>query len=136
MSNKTPELTNSDGIITYIDEDQQQRCLGYLIHFNEHGVFDATFGKVDVPLNEIDRHNELLSQAEIAGLDQNCEVGMFGRLYYKKDPLRVTTWIGTVVSDNVVRKSKNQITFYRDGKAFVGKLSDSDDESFTFERIK
>jgi hypothetical protein len=108
-------------------------CLGYLMNFTGHGIYEPSLGKVDVTPEEADVHNKLLSQAEIDGLDKNCQVGQYGRFYFSPSKKTVQTFIGTVVSDNVIIHGQS-ISFTRNGKTFRGKKHEEDD-IFTFKRI-
>jgi hypothetical protein len=80
---KRPEILNRGSLMTYRDNGTE-RCFGYLLEFAGHGIYEPTFGKLDVTSEEAKTHNELLSQAEINGLDNNCEVGMGGMFYTRK----------------------------------------------------
>ena len=58
MASKTqPTLENLGSLIIYKDEGKD-RCLGYLMDFKDHGVYDATFGKVDVTPEQAKIHNK------------------------------------------------------------------------------
>ncbi len=76
------------------------------------------------------------SQGEIAGLDQNCGVGMGGRFYTnrKNGHTIVTTWLGEEVSRDV-QVNGNVITFNRNGMTFRGRLRQHED-CFHFKRIR
>jgi hypothetical protein len=100
-----------------------------LFNFREHGVFSPD-GKIDVSVEDADKHNQLLSQAEIAGLDQNCQVGQGGTFYNIHG--YVGTFTGTTVATAQIRG--NSITFYRNGKTFRGRLQ-KDADCFNFKRI-
>jgi hypothetical protein len=121
--------------MTYQDNGSE-RCFGYLLHFPGHGVFEPTFGKLDVLAEEAKTHNQLLSQAEIEGLDQNCTVGLGGMFYTRKSEGRtiVATWLGEEVSRDVqVRGSV--LAFTRKGMNFRGRLRREED-CFFFKRIQ
>lgn len=107
-------------------------CLGYLMPFDGHGIFEPNHGKVDVTKEESEKHNAYFSEAEIKGLDESCQVGQCGTFYYSTAK-GVRTWIGTVVCATPTVKGKT-ITFQRNGKTFKGKLRKNDD-FFTFERV-
>jgi hypothetical protein len=125
-----PTLQHKGSLITVNDGNV---CLGYLMPFEGRGVYDATFGKVDVTPEEANTHNQLLSDGEINGLDENCKVGMSGSFYYIKG--KVQTFIGTVVADGPsVHATAKSILFERLGKKFRGRLRSSEDY-FTFTRI-
>ena len=107
-----------------------------MLGFPGHGIFEPTFGKLNVSSREAKTHNELLSQGEIAGLDQNCAVGLGGRFYTRKQDGRtvVRTWLGEEVSRDV-QVNGNVITFNRKGMTFRGKLRQEED-CFHFKRIR
>jgi hypothetical protein len=117
----TIEILNRGSLLTYHDGGYEQ-CLGYLIHFPEHGTYDANLGRVDVSPDEADTHNHLLDEAMIEGLDDNCQVGQHGSFYLGKKDGRtvVQTFVGTVVSNDVSQRGSS-ITFRRKGRAFRGR---------------
>ena len=80
---KSPTVLNRGSLLTYQDNGREC-CLGYLFEFPEHGIYEPTFGKLDVTAEEAQTHNRLLSQAGIEGLDNHCAVGMGGTFYTKK----------------------------------------------------
>ena len=80
----SPEILHRGSLLTYYDHGIE-RCFGYLFDFPGHGVFEPTFGKLDVSAEDASTHNQLLSQAEIDGLDQNCAVGLGGMFYTSDD---------------------------------------------------
>src|SRR2546427_204338 len=55
-------------------DNRRERCFGYMFEFSGHGIFELTFGRLDVSSEDAKTHNQLLSQGEIAGLDQNCDL--------------------------------------------------------------
>lgn len=122
-------ITNNSGLLTI---GTTNVCLGYLMVFDGHGVFEPTHGKVDVTKEVAEKHNQILSEAEIKGLDENCQVGQQGTFYYSKTG-GVRTWVGTVVDPNPVVHNKT-ITFTRKGKRFQGRIK-KDADFFTFARI-
>jgi len=132
---KTPEILHRGSLMSYRDKGRE-RCFGYLFEFAGHGIFEPTFGKIDVSSQEAKTHNELLSQGEIAGLDQNCAVGMGGMFYTRKQDGRtiVTTWLGEEVSRDI-QVNGNVITFNRNGMTFRGRLR-RDEDCFHFKRIQ
>ena len=110
-------------------------CLGYLMEFGERGIFEPTYGKVEVTPEEAKKHNECLSSAEIKGLDDNCQVGQMGIFYFDRAKKQVHTFLGTLVSDKVQLTAGGKgITFLRNGRQYRGLLR-KDDDSFTFKRI-
>ena len=132
---KPPEILHRGSLLTYQDNGTE-RCFGYLFGFPGRGVFEPTFGKLDVSPEEAQTHNQLLSQAEIDGLDQNCAVGLGGRFYTKKTEGRtiVATWFGQEVSREVQVRS-TVITFTRKGMTLRGRLHRAED-CFYFKRIQ
>lgn len=130
-----PEILHRDSLLTYWDNGSEL-CFGYLIDFPGHGMFEPTFGKLDVSPEEANTHNQLLSQAEIDGLDRNCAVGLGGRFYTRKPEGRtiVATWFGQEVSREVQVK-RTVITFTRKGMTFRGRLRREED-CFFFTRIR
>ena len=132
---KTPEIRHRGSLMTYQDQGRD-RCFGYLLGFPGHGVFEPTFGKLDVSSAEAKTHNELLSKGELAGLDQNCAVGMGGMFYTKRKNghASITTWLGEEVSRDV-QVNGNVITFNRNGMTFRGRLR-PDEDCFHFKRIR
>jgi len=117
-------------------ENGTERCLGYLMEFAGRGIFEPTFGKLEVSSAEAKAHNQLLSCGEIEGLDENCGVGVGGMFYLTGEDARpvVTTWAGEVVSHEV-RAERNVITFKRKGMTFRGRRR-KDQTAFFFKRIK
>ena len=131
---KPPEIRHRGSLMTWQDHGQE-RCLGYLVEFPGHGVFEPNFGKLEVTSEETKTHNQLLSQGEIDGLDNHCAVGMGGLFYTRKvdGQIRVMTWLGEEVSRNV-QVHGNAITFQRKGMNFRGRLRQHED-AFAFRRI-
>ena len=126
-------ITNNNGLLTIrTTRPQPDVCLGYLMVFDEPSVFEPSHGKVDVTKEAADKHNQCLSEAEIKGLDENCQVGQRGMFYYSLKG-GVKTWVGTVV-DPTPKVKANTITFSRKGKTFSGKLKKNDD-FFIFVRV-
>jgi hypothetical protein len=119
------DLLHLGSLITYLDQDTE-RCLGYLFHAEGHGSFDPNFGRVEVTQEEAAYHNLALSQAEITGLDERCEVGQGAYFYIgnadSQGRVTVTTWIGALVSDTAQLRGRN-ITFARNGKQFSGRAT-------------
>lgn len=120
------KITNDQGLLVCEDGT----CLGYLFNFNGHGVFSPD-GKVEITPEQAETHNRVLAQAEIKGLDENCEIGQCGTFYYVNG--KVSTFTGEVVSTSVLRKGKS-LTFYRNGKAYRGILR-KDADCFNFKRV-
>ena len=132
---KTPEIRHGGSLMTYQDKGAD-RCFGYMFHFPGHGVFEPTFGKLEVTPEEAKTHNDLLSQAEIEGLDNNCAVGLGGMFYTRKENghTNVATWMGEIVSREVLINGMT-ITFDRKGMTFRGRLR-KDEDCFCFKRIR
>ncbi len=122
-------MHNDHGLIMS-DENQ---CLGYLIHFKGHGVYDAEIGQVEVSPEEADEHNKLLDKMLLEGLDNNCEVGQCGSFYFNRELREVKTFLGELVSD-IVRLAGSIVTFERGGKVFRGRLSE-DSDLLNFRRV-
>lgn len=131
MTKQELHLEHKGSLIT-CGEDQ---CLGYLMVFPGHGVYDATHGIVDVTPEEAEIHNRLLDEAIIKGLDENCQVGQCGLFYLGKDAdrFKVGTFCGKVISTDV-QKSGAVVTFRRHGKTFRGRQREHED-CITFKRI-
>ena len=128
-------IEHQGSLITVMAVGNKPICLGYLMDFKERGIFEPTHGKVDVTPEEASKHNECLSEAEIKGLDENCQIGQMGMLYFDKNKQVVHTWIGTPVSDHVqLSTGGKRITFYRNGKQYRGLLRRESDD-FIFKRI-
>jgi len=127
---QTPNLENLGSLITYNDEGTP-RCLGYLMDFTGHGVFDANYGKVEVSPEHASIHNKLLDEAMLKGLDESCAVGQGGTFYYVNG--QVTTFMGTVVSENT-RINGKSLTFQRGSKTYRGRLQ-KDADCFNFRRV-
>ncbi len=131
---KAPVILNRGSLLTYRDHGQR-RCFGYLFEFPGHGIFEPTFGKLEVSSEEAKTHNRLLSQGEIQGLDQRCAVGMGGTFYVRQTGSQtiVVTWLGEEVSREV-RIRGSVLTFRRKGMTFRGRLRREQD-AFGFRRV-
>jgi hypothetical protein len=130
-----PKLFHKGSLITYLSEGgDKEQCLGYLMHFEGHGVYEPTFGRVDVTPQEADAHNAALSRAEIEGLDNNCRIGMGGAFYLgaSNGKSTVRTFIGDIVAEDVAVKGDG-VTFHRKGMTFRGRKRD--DELLFFKRV-
>ena len=114
---------NIGSLITYKD-GEHDRCLGYLMNFQDHGIYDASLGKVEVTPQQAETHNRLLDDALLKGLDDNCQLGQHGMFYVSKHQGRtaVKTFLGAVVSDDVLVNGQS-LSFRRKGKTFRGRLS-------------
>jgi hypothetical protein len=120
---KASRLENVGSLITYKHRGKDT-CLGYLFHAPEHGVYDASHGKVDITPEQADIHNMLLDQALMNGLDTHCEVGQGGTFYVDSDG-RVITWLGTEIGPAPLG---HYGTFIRNGKTFRATYSRGDDD--------
>jgi hypothetical protein len=130
-----PEILNRGSLLTY-QEDGRERCFGYLFECPGHGIFEPAFGKLEVTPGESATHNQLLSQGEIEGLDQQCAIGMGGMFYIRKTEGQTTvvTWLGQEVSRDV-RINGQVLTFRRKAMTFRGQLH-KDQDAFGFKRIQ
>lgn len=120
----------------------EKEVLGYLMEFSGMGVFDATYGKVDVTPDEAIIHNHAYDKANLEGLD-NCKVGESGIFYARFSPLKqVTTFLGKPVSSDCEigdDEKGRYMVFRRGGKEFKGYKESEEIEqpsSVLFERIK
>ena len=130
------KLLNDNGLLVLAD---QNCCCGYLLVSPVHGVFEPNIGKIDVSQAEAETHNKLLSEAEIAGLD-NCKLGEQGCLYMTEEKGKVTavkTYTGTIVSTEVKESGnkRRSIIFKRNGKVFKG-IKPTESDLFGFKRIE
>jgi len=57
---KIPEILNRGSLMTY-QENGTVRCLGYLMEFAGRGIYEPSFGKLEVASAEAKAHNQLLS---------------------------------------------------------------------------
>lgn len=132
---KPPAILNRGSLLTCADAGRE-RSFGYLFEFAGHGIYEPTFGKLDVSSEEARTHNAWLSQAEIQALDNHCAVGMGGMFYTRKENGRplVTTWLGEVVSRDVQVRGQ-VLTFRRQAMTFRGRLR-RDEDAFGFKRIQ
>lgn len=127
------KIESDNGLLVY-DDNGETRRLGYLFNFSGHGVFDAFLGNVDISPDDVDRHNGLLDECLLLGLDQSCKVGQGGTFYWSDKPLLVKTFLGTLVSDRVEKTGRN-ITFYRKRMTFRGR-EQRDADCFNFRRVR
>lgn len=126
------QLDNFGSLITIKGTDQ---CLGDLMHFTGRGTYDPTLGLVPVTKDEADAHNKALDSMRLEGMDANCQIGQGSFAYYTGKGV-VTTFLGTVVSDDVTLRGNQRlsIVFKRAGKVYRGRLSREYD-SFNFRRV-
>jgi len=129
---KTPTRKELEHIGSMITIKGTDNCLGYLMSFPGKGVYDATFGKIDITQEEADAHNKILDEAMLKGLDENCQVGQGGTFYFNEANRNVTTFMGTVVAN--AAKNGKSITFSRNGKLYRGRTQ-KDADCFNFKRI-
>lgn len=130
-----PEILHRGSLLTYRD-DGRERCFGYLFEFPGHGIFEPTFGKLEITSEEAKTHNRWLSRGEIAGLDRHCAVGMGGMFYTRQaeGQTLVVTWLGEEVSREVCVRG-SVLTFRRKGMTFRGRLRQRED-CFGFRRVR
>lgn len=121
-----------DGIIG-IEEHGHRHTLSYVFNFSGHTFCPATGKYNGLPKEVIDKHNSALSSAEIANLDNYCEIGQQGTFYYSEQTKSVNTWNGEVVSTDIT-VFKQRIVFHRNGKSYEGTLHKEED-CFSFTRI-
>ncbi len=131
---KTPEFKHLGSLIT-VEQDGQETALGYLFDAPGHGIYDAHFGGVGVTSEDAKTHNQLLDQALIKGLEENCRVGLGGTFYCSRTSgkTEVRTWLGTIVSERAVLRG-NVLTFQRKGMKFRGRVR-KDEDCFNFRRV-
>lgn len=120
-------------MITFWDD----QCFGYLMDFGERGVFSADYGRIDVTPEEAKINNLAYEEAELNGLDNNCEIGQWGQFYLTKSNgwAAISTFLGTIVSADVSKKGKSKVVFVRKGKTFEGK-KEEDSDLIHFKRTK
>ena len=129
-----PALDNLGSLIPYKNDKGEDQCLGYLMDFIGRGIYDASYGRVEVSKEHADTHNKLLDEAMLKGLDENCQIGQGGTFYYQGKG-KVTTFLGTVVSEQLtVSPGGRNIEFYRKGKLYRGRLRKEAD-CFNFRRV-
>lgn len=122
-------MYNDHGLIM----SDKNQCLGYLVHFKGHGIYDAEIGRVEITPEEAEQHNKLLDKMLVDGLDNSCEVGQYGSFYFNRELKQVRTFLGELVSD-VVRLAGSMVTFERGGKVFRGRIT-KDHDLFNFRRV-
>lgn len=121
-------LANIGSMITIKDSNT---CLGYLMFFDGHGTYDATYGQVPVTKEEADIHNKLLDKAMLDGMNL-AKVGqsMPIPVYFNEKDKRITTFIGTVIQGNIT-KTSGQVTLERRNgnnlQVWKGRLHKDDD---------
>ena len=112
----------------------KEQCLGYLMYFRGHGVYEPSLGEIDVTPSEADAHNAALSGAEIQGLDANCRIDVGGTFYLGASGGKpvIRTFIGAVVTEDVAVKG-GSVIFHRQGMTFKGRKRN--DDLLFFERV-
>lgn len=124
------QFDDNGGLLTF-EKDGVTHCLGYLFYAENHGVYDAVLGKVDITREVAERHNKVYDEALIKGLDETCEVGQGSNFYrYGKE---VRTWIGTVVGQ--LSKVGRSRVLVRNGRRFECKCRKGE-ESVFLQRIE
>lgn len=132
MNQHRDNLTVKDGLLCF-NEKGAEYALGYLFHFDGKTFCPSTGPWAGISFEEKDAHNKALSEGELKGLDENCQIGQGRTFYLTHNPLRVTTFIGTVVTTDIFINGQS-ITFGRKGKIYRGRLQ-KDADCFNFRRI-
>jgi hypothetical protein len=130
VGNNMNTQTTFENLGSLITIANTNNCLGYLMNFSGHGIFDASLGKVDITPEQADIHNRLFDQAMIKGLD-TCQIGQCGTFYWGGNCVK--TFMGTVVSYAVTHAGQS-VTFKVKEKTFRGRLQ-KDADCFNFKRI-
>lgn len=130
-NNMTTNIVNEQGLLCSKGPDGKLQALGFMINFGNRGVFSPD-GKVEITPADMEVHNKILSEAELKGLDENCQIGQRGTFYYVGG--KVSTFTGVEVSTDV-RVKGTSITFTRHGKVFRGRRQ-SEADCFNFRRVK
>lgn len=122
-------VKNEHGLVVTGDDPNRLACAGYLF-MHEGKAFDPGGYVEGVTTQEVvDAHNKILSQMEIEGLDNNCQVGQ-GSTFYIRGPKQgapneVVTWIGDLIASVSHAQPYHggwKITFTRRGKTLEGKI--------------
>jgi hypothetical protein len=133
------KITDVGGFLTY-DNNGEETAVGYLIIGPHNKVYDASIGAIPVIPEVATKHNELLDQALLAGLDQSSKIGQGHYFYVKRSTgsFSVTTWLGTKLAEHisVVARTPKTLTlrFSRGAHTYEGvwdKTHDGDDFFFT-----
>lgn len=132
MKQHRDNLTNKEGLLCF-KENGAEYALGYLFNFDGRTFCPSTGPWAGISPEDMDTHNKVLSEAELKGLDEKCQIGQCGTFYYNEKEKAVKTWVGTVVSTDI-SINKISITFSRKGKTFRGRLQ-KDADCFNFTRI-
>lgn len=136
------QFDNLGSLITF-SHNGQTCCLGYLMHFEGKGTYDATYGRVDISKEHADAHNAAYDKAEIEGLDNQCQIGQGAWFYVheKTSPVAVKTFLGTVLNEGDVKvqmptKGKGVfVLFTRKGRTFKGRFKRDQGDSVFFTRM-
>ncbi len=128
---ESEDVHNRGSLLTHF-VGGNETCVGYL--FMHEGRAYSPNGLVKgLTKEEVETHNKCLSEAELGGLDQNCQVGQ-GTNFYCVPPYKaVKTWHGDTVSIDVTRTNKT-VTFRRNGMVFRGRIP-ADSDAVFFKRI-
>lgn len=127
------EILHKGSLLTFLRKGaDKETCVGYLMNFEERGIHDAHLGQIDVTLEQAEIHNNLLSEAEIKGLVENCAINVGGAFYLDEVKREVRTFVGTVVAPAEIHGSV--VTFRKAGMVFRGRRSPEND-IFHFKRI-
>lgn len=122
------KITNDNGLLM-----ADEHCLGYLLIHPEHGVYDASIGKVDVTTEDAQAHNQLFDKMMIEGLDK-CPVGKGAYFYIDHRKKTVKTWMDVDLG-KIDSKNGKTFTFNRNGMTFKGTDNSADGECVFFKRI-
>lgn len=97
-------------------------CLGYLMDFREHGIFEAEYGLIKgITKEQSDLHNKTLDRMYLHGMDETCKLGQGNTFYLHKQEKTVKTFTGEVVATDVLFTGKRVATFKRKQRTFSGK---------------
>lgn len=127
---------SDQGMLMYPEHKNQ--CLGYIMELKTpSGVrfLDQNMEQLNITKWECDKHNELLDQAALAGLD-NAKVGEGHIFYYVNGELG--TFMGTPVAGWITVKwdgRRSKLTLERYDKTFSGWLR-QDENAVNLKRIK
>ena len=126
------EITDNEGLLVY----PGNQSVGYIIS-HQGKSFDPGGYLEGVTQEMAEKHNNTLSQAEILGLDKNCEVGMCGTAYLHEDEdgvgKRISTWMGALIADQYQKLGRGKLRFYRNDMELD--IIDRDEEMVTFKRV-
>lgn len=123
------EIYNKGSLMTFF-KDGKEHHLNYIFCAEGKGCFEPDLGKVEVTLEEAEKHNTLLAEAEVKGLDEMCAIGQ-GRTFYVRNGI-ATTWTGLSVGP-VEKFGAKRLKLTRNGRVFIGIPHKNEDAVF-FER--